>query len=390
MVQQRPDAYERYQEWKDLIASGMSARKAAGQIDCPRETLYRYRAKFEPQLTTTKEVLDKNEQVVRTVKGLRQNTDVDTSGMRIKKVTETPYGGKYVSYENTPLDQEEVRKEFIESVRGHSPEYKEIKRTKIKDGHLLIIDIADLHVGKYSHPSETGEEYNIEIAVRRAKEGLKGILDYSAGFEVDKILLVLGNDWLHIDNPRRTTTSGTPQDTDGNWFQAFVAARKLFVEIIESLLPIADIHVVFNPSNHDYMSGTLLMDSIHSWFQSSKQITFDIDLKHRKYFKYGESLIGTSHGDGGKGKRNASLCEMMAKEEKDLWAKTTYRYWLLHHLHHYRSEERIGVTVEHLRSPSSADRWHSDNLFKSMPGVDAYVHSKDRGQVAKFTYFFKC
>jgi hypothetical protein len=32
-----------------------------------------------------------------------------------------------------------------------------------------------------------------------------------------KILFIGGNDILHVDTPKRTTTSGTSQDTDGMW-----------------------------------------------------------------------------------------------------------------------------------------------------------------------------
>jgi hypothetical protein len=41
---------------------------------------------------------------------------------------------------------------------------------------------------------------------------------------------------LHIDNPKRTTTSGTPQDTDGMWHTNFLIAKQLYVDVLELLL----------------------------------------------------------------------------------------------------------------------------------------------------------
>jgi hypothetical protein len=78
-----------------------------------------------------------------------------------------------------------------------------------------------LHIGKLATAFETGEDYNSQIAVKRAKDGLQGILNKSEGFYIDKVLFVAGNDILHTDNTKRTTTAGTPQDTDGMWYDNF-------------------------------------------------------------------------------------------------------------------------------------------------------------------------
>jgi hypothetical protein len=67
---------------------------------------------------------------------------------------------------------------------------------------------------------------------------------------------------LHTDTPRRTTTNGTPQDTDGMWYDNFLMAKQLYIDVIEVLLSIADVHFVFNPSNHDYTNGFFLADVI--------------------------------------------------------------------------------------------------------------------------------
>jgi len=69
-----------------------------------------------------------------------------------------------------------------------------------------------------------------------------------------------------------------------------------------------------------------------SWFSKSKNVTFDTTIKHRKYYKYGYNLIGTTHGDGAK---EQDLVYLMAHESKD-WSTTEYRYWYLHHIHHHK------------------------------------------------------
>jgi hypothetical protein len=126
-------------------------------------------------------------------------------------------------------DYNQFKEDIIESIKGHEPNYPTIVREQSKDGHLLVIDPADVHIGKLADAFETGDNYDTNIAVQRVKEGVQGILDKAYGFNIDKILFIGGNDILHIDTPRRTTTSGTPQDTDGMWYRNFLDAKQLYV-----------------------------------------------------------------------------------------------------------------------------------------------------------------
>jgi hypothetical protein len=201
---------------------------------------------------------------------------------------------------------------------------------------------------------------------------------------------VIGNDVLHIDSPRRTTTSGTPQDTSGMWHEAFIEAKTMYIRCIEKMLEVADVHVIFNPSNHDYMSGWMLAQTIEAYFRLSKNVTFDVGIAHRKYTHYGVNLIGTNHGDGAK---LDNLPLIMAQEAPELWVSCPMRYIYCHHIHHKQThkfmsgKDFVGVTVEYLRTPSAADSWHHRNGYVgAKKAVEAFVHSKRHGQVARITH----
>jgi hypothetical protein len=280
---------------------------------------------------------------------------------------------------------EDIKEEIISLIKDHAPKYPTIKRKEIKDGHLLVIDPADVHIGKLCDSFEVGEDYNNQIAVQRVKEGVEGILEKAKGFNIDKIVFVGGNDILHIDTPKRTTTSGTPQDTDGMWYSNFLIAKKLYIECLEMLCSVADVHFIFNPSNHDYTHGFFLCDAIATYFKNAKNITFDVSISHRKYFVYGQNLIGTTHGDGAK---TNDLGSLMAHESKD-WSTCKHRYFYTHHVHHKTAKDLIGCTVEALRSPSGTDSWHDRNGYTGVPkAIEGFIHSKDFGQVARLTHIF--
>ena len=278
-----------------------------------------------------------------------------------------------------------IKNECIKEVKLYAPKYHAIETIKSEDTHLLVIDIADLHIGKLATAFETGEDYNCQIAVKRAKDGLQGILNKAKGFYIDKVLFVAGNDILHTDNTRRTTTGGTPQDTDGMWYDNFIMAKNLYIELLEKLLSFAEVEVVYNPSNHDLTHGFFLMQLIEAHFANST-INFNVNLLHRKAFKYGNNLIGTTHGDGAK---IENLPLLLATEFPVLWSETKHRYIYSHHVHHKISKDMIGVTFETLRSPSGSDSWHHKNGYTGVPkAVEGYIHHKEFGQIARLTHIF--
>jgi len=284
--------------------------------------------------------------------------------------------------EKTYLDLRDV---IVQDLQKYTPKFPKLKRKKIKDGHLLVVDPADIHIGKLATVFETGEAYNTQIAVKRVLDGVDGLLQKSNGFNIDKIMFIGGNDILHIDTPKRQTTSGTPQDTDGMWYESFLIAKQLYIDVLEKLISVADVHFVFNPSNHDYTNGFFLADVIQTYFKDCKNITFDCDISHRKYTTYGNSLIGSTHGDGAK---QQDLGMLMSVEAKEYWATSEHRYFYTHHVHHKTAKDYINVTVESLRSPSPADSWHHRNGYISTAAVEAFVHSKKHGQVARLTHNF--
>jgi len=292
-----------------------------------------------------------------------------------------------VRLDKNQVTYENLRDEIIEKMDAHSPKYPNIERDFLVDGHLLVVDPADVHIGKLATAFESGEDYNSHIAVKRVHEGVEGILQKVKGFNIDQIMLVIGNDILHVDSPRNTTTSGTSQDVCQMWYDNFLMAKQLYVEVIEKLTSVADVHVVFNPSNHDYTNGFFLADAIKSWFRHSTNITFDCSIAHRKYYRYFENLIGTSHGDGAK---QADLGLLMATEAKKEWGDTKHRYFYTHHVHHKTSKDMIGLTIESLRSPSGNDSWHHRNGYGvgGVKAIEGFLHSKEHGQICRITHIF--
>ena len=314
--------------------------------------------------------------------------ECEEKGLPIENVNHYWYKGENfsINVKSPSPGYKEVRDAIIEEMKSYAPVYKQIKRDKVKEPHLLVVDPSDIHIGKLSTKEETGDEYNVEIAVKRVLDGVEGLMKKCNGFSFDKVMYIIGNDILHTDSPKRLTTSGTPQDTDGMWYNNFITAKNLHIKVIEMLLTVADVYVQYDPSNHDYTSGFFLADTISSWFANNKHVKFNTSISHRKYFRYGNNLIGSTHGDGAK---EADLPLLMAHETGIDWAECKHKYIYTHHIHHKKSKDYMGVTVESMRSPSGPDSWHHRNGYLHSPkGIDAFIHHPTQGQIARISHIF--
>lgn len=279
--------------------------------------------------------------------------------------------------------------------------------------NLLVVDLADVHVGKLCVGSETGFEYSREIARHRVIEGTKGLLEKSSVHGVKHVLFVTGNDILHVDDPRGHTTSGTPQDTHGTLDQMYSDAKACLIESIDLCAQLAPVDVLHCPSNHDWQNGWALAQTVQAWYRNSKSVNvtdYNVSKIHRKYFRFGGNLIGASHGDGAK---EAELAQLMLVEAREHIAECEFTYWYLHHFHHnirkggmnkiQRLKEYTAMTVinsgagriagdgpeiEYVHSPSAPDGWHHRNGYINRQGVDCFLHSPEMGRFASFTEWF--
>lgn len=286
---------------------------------------------------------------------------------------------------------DEAKKEFEEKIlQIVTDKAKKYKPTNVVSGgeHLLLIDPADIHIGSLSTEEETGQEYNTDIAINRVMNGVASVVNMAhTGFDICEVALVIGNDVLHVDNAFRTTTSGTHQDTDSMWYRNFAAGYKVYTGIVDFLLErFANVRVIYNPSNHDYTNGFFLAQVLQAHYRNCDSITFDVTVAHRKYFKFYNNLIGTTHGDGAK---NDDLALLMAHEAVNNWSDCKHRYFYTHHVHHKQSKDIFSVCIESVRSPKTADSWHHRNGYQHAPSaIEAFLHHRENGQIARFSHIF--
>ena len=286
----------------------------------------------------------------------------------------------------------------------------ERRKSDVKGEHLLIVDLADVHFGKLCVASETGYTYNRDVARHRVIEGTKALLRGADGFGVGRILFVIGNDILHTDDGK-ATTSGTPQDTDGTYFQMFSDAKAAITDAILECAKVADVDLIHTMSNHDWRSGWALAQVIAETFKDHPNVNasaYNMSEAHRKYYGFENNAFLLTHGDGTKEEK---LYGHFVQEARQLVSNCTNVYAMLHHVHHKIRKRRgvdvfqtekdhngmtaimsgsynvqgVHMNIEYVRSPSPPDSWHDRNGYVNRQGVECFLFHPRDGMKVRFT-----
>jgi len=314
-------------------------------------------------------------------------------------------------------DSDRLVTEFLDNLEEYKPLDQSLFSPRVslgaKGDHLAVVDLADVHFGKLCETTEVNQKYNIEAARHRTIEGTRALLKDASGVGIARILFVMGNDIIHTEDGRGTT-SGTPQDSDGTFFTAWKAAEYASIDAIGQCASVADTDLIHCMSNHDWRSGWMLSQSIaaamrgHSGVRASD---YNLSERHRKYYGFENNAFLLTHGDGTKEEKIAGH---FMQEAKSLVSQCRNFYALLHHMHHkmtkrrgvdvFQSEkdhngmsvvvsgaprvEGAGVGIEYVRSPSPPDGWHDRNGYLNRQGVECFIYHPHDGQKHRLTEWF--
>lgn len=242
--------------------------------------------------------------------------------------------------------------------------------------NTLLINIADLHLNKLS------VNYNSDIAISRFKNSLNYFLEKSNS---KNVIFVVGEDFFNIDTKNRTTTKGTPQDTENNIYEMFEKGLKLMITTITHLSEyFEDVKVILVQGNHDTVLSYMLSVALYMKFQEYDNVFIDYSISKRKYLKIGNTLLGLGHLDTENKTQKQFLMQNEAKKE---YGESKYNYFVSGHLHNYSVEEIGGITYIRLPSLSGVDEWHNDmGYVNSNKGAIALEFDKERGLVNQIHY----
>ena len=334
---------------------------------------------------------------LKTIDELLAYAEIDTDVWEVwKSITNTWGGPKNSNYQikcwlqrkTQKIDINKVCDEVIKKISKYSKPSK-IRRKYDKDEFLWEVALTDQHIGQLSWDKEVGENYDVDIARQVAKEAITFLCDKITPYKINKVLYIIGNDYLNVASLDNTTTNNTKQDEDGRYHRSFMCGVDVHIDAINRLKKIADVHILQIPGNHSTEREFYLAAVIEAWFRKDKNVTVDNSPKSRKYYRYGKNLLGFSHGD--RDLKLDRLLGLMPIEAKEEWPLANNYEWHLGHLHHdskmqHNLKSENGIKIRRLNTLIPLDAWHFNNGYIRIRETQSFLWHPELADMVHINY----
>lgn len=249
------------------------------------------------------------------------------------------------------------------------------------EGRLAVVAVGDMHLGMRATAEHSGEDWDLSRGVRVHREAID--LVATTGAPAREALVIFLGDDLHVAGPSNATVKGTPQDTDGFWWQAMRAGLKLKAYMVSRMLhEHARVRVWSKIGNHGGPAELGLSLALRAWFREDPRVDVEFSPAAVSYLSWGRCLIGATHGD--KLKRGKMLAAMTADQPK-AWAASAggVRRMFQGHVHHYSAHQEGAIRVESFPTLIPADAYHHDHGWRSERAMHRIVFDHDLGEVSR-------
>lgn len=283
-----------------------------------------------------------------------------------------------------------VRQQWIETATKYAPIPRKISRRANDTGNLLEIIIPDHHDGTLAWGKETGAaDWDLNISRRVYRETVDSLMQRSSSYNFDRVLHVVGNDRMDVDNADNTTTRGTQQDTDSRYPKICESVFQQEVETIELMRRVAEVHVEPVRGNHDWQSMWWMGFALAQYFRNYEDVHVNISPKARRAYEWGNVMLGFTHGDkdAKSPTRIKNLAGLFMAENPEMYGRTKFREIHIGHWHSVLFTEQNGIIVRGLSSLCPPDAWTSESGYiGSHQRADAFYWNKELGPMGTATH----
>lgn len=298
------------------------------------------------------------------------------------------YSGKLIFERNKEYDDSAfILNHFIETASKYAKPFPKVKHTFKASGCLLEIDLFDAHIEKLAWAESTGYDCSLEKTCEYYRKSILDILDLAKGFDIGQILFPIGNDFFNADDNKGRTTAGTQQEISAIWQRAYRAGQDLLVESIELLRQVAPVDVLVVTGNHDRQRMFYVGEALRLGYSKTDDVEVDNSAALRKYYTYGETLIGFTHGGN---EAIANLPVIMLQEAREQSGRTRFHEWHLGHYHHRKEikyvavDEKTGIVIRTLSGLTASDEWlYRKGFVGARRGAHGFVFHKEHGLISQ-------
>ena len=300
-------------------------------------------------------------------------------------------------------DVEDQIQAFIKDAADHAPEYETPERPDFlsdeEDPCLFELALYDPHFGMLASRSEVGHAYDLPTAVQDYAVAVEHLLGYARLYPTERILYVVGNDFLHVDSEAfafsgggkgGATTAGTMQDIDTRLAKMFTEGRRALVRGIDKARLIAPVDVVVVPGNHDRNQMYRMGEVLSAWYRKDDEVDVIYSPNKRHYYGYGKNAIMLTHGEEYKRKRDSLPLIFSTECDPHVWINSAEGCREVHTGHNHIGlaggyyptadlDETRGIRTRALSGMTPEDAWHHEQGYKHHRAATALVFRKSGG-----------
>lgn len=271
-----------------------------------------------------------------------------------------------------PFNVEWIRDTIDEYNFKNKPKETSLLKNETENNVVVEINFADVHIGKFVNELVSNGVYDTNIAINRYNDAIDKGISKIKNKNIDKIIYVIGQDFINIDTIEGTTNKGTRQDMHTFYESIYKSALKCLIDTVEKLRQISNVEIIYIKGNHDKQSTFTMACALESIYNNVNGVTVDSGLKQRKYVEFGNVLIGFSHGEDEKSR----IFGCMQEDAKEFFYKDR-KYFHLSHFHSEKEKEMYGIKFQWLGSLSENCNWTWSSGF---------VGSEKQGHIFVYDY----
>jgi hypothetical protein len=263
-----------------------------------------------------------------------------------------------------------------------------IKRPRSTNDEIMVMyPIGDPHIGLYAWAAETKDrDTDLQDGVDVLYSAVDNLVERAPAAK--KAVIASVGDLLHADNVTNTTArSGHHLDVDTRFHKVYLAAVQMLIRLIQRALEKhEEVEFISAAGNHDDHSAFTLAVAVDMFFRGVEQFNVNYDAFNRvaqtqlepgrfHYVRFGNNLIGVTHGDTVK---PAKLQALMAVDRREDWGEVENCHWYIGHRHHDEVKEYEGCIVETIGTLAARDSYAASHGFRSRQSMRADVwHIED-------------
>jgi hypothetical protein len=295
----------------------------------------------------------------------------------------------------------EITNSFIEDAKAHAPvSYLPTiiagPSSDLGEPCLFELSVFDAHLGMLAWAAEVGESYDTKIAVAAYERAVDNLLLHTRNHPVERILYIVGNDFLHVDGPGLArkggaTSAGTPQDIDSRTAKMFTTGRRALVAGIDKARTIAPVDVIVVPGNHDGDTMYKMGETLSAWYRNCADVDVRFSPMKRKFYGYGRNAFMFTHGEEYNRSGRDNLPLIFATEcPAEIWVASEGGSREVHTGHNHinkegkylptsESNETRAIRTRSLPGLTATDSWHFEQGYKHRRAATALVYKREGG-----------